>query len=348
MEQSKEIKCVVWDLDNTLWDGVLLEDSHVSIKPGIVDVLNTLDERGILLSIASKNDYDMAMSALEGFNIHNMFIYPQINWSAKSHSIETISEKLNIGKDTILFIDDQKYELEEVASEHPEVHCVSVSEYDKLLDMQALIPRFITKDSKRRRQMYFENIERTIEEDRTTLPKEEFIASLNMVFTVKRATEEDLQRAVELTSRTNQLNATGISYSYEELVELSSSSEHIVLICELEDRFGSYGKVGLSIIQLFEDYWHIKLLLMSCRVISRNLGNVLLTYIMMQCKRENKILRMDFIDTGRNRAMDIMLGLANFKQKEEIDDSSIILENTLKGDIELPQYLKIVSDGSLI
>ena len=97
----KEIKCVVWDLDNTLWEGILLEDQEVKLNPGIEKVLSALDDRGILHSIASKNEYDDAMEKLREFELDQFFLYPEIHWNPKSSSIGKIQKNLNIGMDTM-------------------------------------------------------------------------------------------------------------------------------------------------------------------------------------------------------------------------------------------------------
>ena len=94
MREQKEIKCVVWDLDNTLWHGTLLEGDTVRLKDGIADVIEELDNRGILHSIASKNHYDDAIGQLRKFGIEKFFLYPEINWNAKSRSIAAIRENL--------------------------------------------------------------------------------------------------------------------------------------------------------------------------------------------------------------------------------------------------------------
>ncbi len=91
---NKEIKCIIWDLDNTLWDGVLLENDDISLKPGIVEIIRELDTRGILHSIASKNSFDYAIRKLEEFGISEYFLFPEINWDLKSISISNIQKKL--------------------------------------------------------------------------------------------------------------------------------------------------------------------------------------------------------------------------------------------------------------
>ena len=102
-KKETKIKCVIWDLDNTIWNGVLIEDSSVILRDRIKGIIEVLDQRGILQSIASKNDYDLAMAKLRELGLDEYFIYPQINWGPKSISIKEIAKSINIGMDTISF-----------------------------------------------------------------------------------------------------------------------------------------------------------------------------------------------------------------------------------------------------
>ena len=111
---NKFIKCVIWDLDDTLWHGTLLEDSHITLRAGVVDIIKTLDTRGIWQSLASKNDAALARAKLQECGLAEYFLYPQINWQSKVRSIELIATSINIGLDAIAFIDDQAFERDEV------------------------------------------------------------------------------------------------------------------------------------------------------------------------------------------------------------------------------------------
>ncbi|MCK5705654.1 MAG: HAD-IIIC family phosphatase, partial [Cyclobacteriaceae bacterium] len=214
MMEKPEIKCIVWDLDGTLWDGILLESDDVMLKTGIKEIIRTLDSRGILHSIASKNDYETTLIKMREFGLEEYFLYPKINWNAKSESISSIQKNLNIAMESIMFIDDNPFERDEVRHTHPEVECIDVIDFNKLLDHPRLNPRFITKDSQTRRLMYFQNMKRKKEEGDYQGPKAEFLALLNMRFSITNAQEEDLKRAEELTVRTHQLNTTGKTYDY--------------------------------------------------------------------------------------------------------------------------------------
>ena len=338
--EKKTIKCVVWDLDHTLWNGVLLEDGQVALRPEIVQVIQTLDSRGILQSIASKNEHDMAMDQLRKFDLHEYFLYPQINWNSKAASIKSVATSLNIGLDAIAFIDDQMFEREEVNYSLPQVLCIDALEIDDLLERAEFNPRFITEDSKKRRQLYLSDIERQKAETRFVGPNEEFLATLKMVFTIADAREEDLMRVEELTVRTNQLNTTGVVYSYDELDYFRQSSSHKLLVASLEDKFGDYGKIGLAFVECDDEIWTIKLLLMSCRVMHRGVGTILLNHIMNLAKEQHVSLRAEFVHTKVNRMMYVTYKFAGFRKIDEVGETTV-LENNLSQIQSFPEYVKV-------
>ena len=340
MTEERKIKCLVWDLDNTLWNGVLPENDQVFLRNGVVDVIKTLDSRGILQSIASKNDYDHAMAKIREFGLTDYFLYPQINWNPKSSSIEAIAKSINIGIDTLAFIDDQPYEREEVNFSLPEVLCIDAADMDKLPDMPEMNPRFITDDSAIRRQMYLSDIRRNEIEEDFLGPQEDFLASLDMAFTISPAKEEDLKRAEELTVRTHQLNTTGYTYSYNELNHFRTSPEHILLVATLDDKYGTYGKIGLTLIECNEEIWEIKLLLMSCRVMSRGVGAIMINYIRNEAKQNCVGLRAEMISNERNRMMYMAYKFAGFKEVEKKGDLTVF-ENDLTNIPIFPDYLKV-------
>ncbi|MCL5260275.1 MAG: HAD-IIIC family phosphatase [Gammaproteobacteria bacterium] len=337
---EKKIKCVVWDLDNTLWDGTLLEGDQLSLKENAVNIIKTLDGRGILNSIASKNEYNLAMDKLKNFGLDSYFLYPQINWNAKHFSVKQIAESINIGADSLAFIDDQEFELDEVRHSLPEVCCINSENMDDILQMPEMNPRFITQDSRIRRQMYQSDIKRKEIEDNFEGPQQDFLASLAMKFTILNATENDLQRAEELTIRTHQLNTTGYTYSYEELRDFINSDKHLLLISSLDDKYGTYGKIGLSLIEKNEEFWNIKLLLMSCRVMSRGVGNVMITHIMSMAKTQKVRLLAELIPTEKNRMMYMTYKFSGFKEIKN-DGKIITFENELTNIPKISSYIAL-------
>lgn len=338
--KQQTVKCVVWDLDHTLWDGVLLEDESVTLRPAVVEIIKILDSRGILHSIASRNDYNTAMRKLEQFSLQDYFLYPQINWNAKSDSLKTIAQSINIGIDTLAFVDDQSFEREEVAFSLPEILCIAVEDLDTMLDLPMLNPRFITEDSHLRRLLYLSDIQRNQAEKEFIGPNEAFLATLGMSFTISSAQESDLQRAEELTLRTHQLNTTGYSYSYDELNAFRHSPNHILLIASLDDKYGTYGKIGLALIEKQAEFWTIKLLLMSCRVMSRGVGTVLMNHIMRLAEQAQVRLRAEFISNDRNRLMHVTYKFGGFRQISQERDL-ILFEHDLSQIQPMPPYIRV-------
>jgi FkbH-like protein len=338
-----KVKCLVWDLDNTLWDGVLLEDTQVTLRDNVADVIRTLDSRGILQSIASRNDYDSAMAQLQKFNLREYFVHPQINWGAKSVSMQRISEAINIGIDTLAIIDDQVFERDEVKSVHPKVQCYDVTDMDNIVDRPEMMPRFISDESKRRRQMLQAEITRNKVEESFQGAQDQFLASLEMRLELNPAREKDLERAEELTLRTNQLNTTGRTYSYEELNDLRKSDDHHLLVASLKDKYGSYGTIGLALVEKHDSGWWIRLLLMSCRVMNRGIGGAIITYIRQLARNASEKLFADIMVNDRNRMMYMTYKFNHFREIEKSGDLTV-LENDLSQIPPFPSYLTVSAD----
>jgi FkbH-like protein len=336
------IKCVVWDLDNTLWDGILIEDKQVSVKPEVVAQIRRLDSLGVLHSIASRNDHDLAMARLRDEGLDEYFLYPQINWNPKSRSVEVIAEAINIGLDAIAFVDDQAFERAEVEHALPAVTTVDASRVGIVLHGPEFTPKFVTDESKLRRQLYRSAALRDRGEAEYTGTSAEFLATLDMRFTITQAAEEDLQRAEELTVRTNQLNSTGRTYSYQELDTLRRSPNHLLLVASLTDRFGSYGKIGLALVERSEPAWYLRMMLMSCRVVARGVGTVLLNHIMSLAKADDALLRAEFINTGRNRLMYLTYSFAGFTEVAR-EGQQMLLESDLSRIQPPPAYLTVMA-----
>ena len=345
------IKCIVWDLDNTLWNGTLLEGDDVRLRDRVRETLLELDSRGILHSIASRNHAGTALARLREFGLEEYFLYPQINWGSKAASIGVIAESLNIGLDAICFIDDDPFELAEVHTVHPTVLCLDHSQVPFLLQMPELKPASITPESRSRRQMYLGEMRRKQTEEAFTGAHEEFLATLGMAFTISSARAEDLTRAEELTNRTNQLNTTGRTYSREELEQLRGSDRHLLLMAELSDKFGGYGKIGLALVECNPEVWIIKLLLMSCRVMNRGVGMILLNYILRRARESGVRLLSEFVANDRNRMMYVTYKFAGFTEVESRDGVHI-LQHSLESIPPVAGYVRVevpaeVRGGSL-
>lgn len=339
---KNRIKCVVWDLDNTLWDGVLLETNTLpALRPHVRELIETFDQRGILQSLASKNEPGPALAALAEHGLDQYFLYPQISWNSKSQAISNIAQKLNIGIDTFAFIDDQVFERDEVLSVHPGVRTFDETMLGQLAQQPDFIPLYITEDSKKRREMYQKDALRAQAQEEFKGPEDAFLRTLNLKLRLKPAREEDLYRAEELTVRTNQLNTTGVTYSAEQLRDLIASEQHQVIVAELDDKYGAYGAIGLLLISQQPGRWCMDLFLMSCRVMSRGVGGVILTALRTSCRNQQIELAAQFRETDRNRMMFITYRFAGFRPEGEL------LINDLRNVPALPDYMQLHLDAGM-
>ena len=169
-----------------------------------------------------------------------------------------------------------------------------------------------------------------------------FLQTLDMKFKIAQAGPMDLIRAEELTLRTNQLNSTGITYSYEELEHYMQSDSHQLLVCELTDKYGSYGKIGLVLVEFKDDVMLIKLLLMSCRVAARGVGSVLLTYLIRHAAENGFKLQANFRRTNRNRQMLVTYQFAGFKEQSRDEQDNILFEHDLNTQTAYPEYVQLI------
>lgn len=335
----RKVKCVVWDLDNTVWEGTLSEGDDVILRPGVLDTIIALDERGILNSIASRNEEAAALRALERLAIASFFVAPKINWADKSSSIRDIAKEVNLSLDTFAFVDDQPIERDQVLRDLPEVRCYDVDRVASLVGVLGLTKLPITAESRERRRRYqVEHVRQSSEAAFEGSPAD-FLATLQMVMTISLAREDDLDRAQELTVRTNQLNSTGRIYSRERLAELGRSDDHRLLIANLEDKYGSYGRIGLALVETSDTRWTVKLLLTSCRVMSRGVGTVLLEHVMRGARDAGVSLRAHFVRTPQNRIMLITFRFAGFR---EVAGEPLLLEHPLTEINAPPAHLRLI------
>lgn len=266
---AKQVKCVVWDLDNTLWNDVLIETDNeetIQLNPGVLDLIKALDERGIIQSIASKNDHEAAWPVIEKLGLAEYFIYPQIHWNAKSGSMEQIAKNLNIGIDSLALIDDSVFERNQVKSVLPQVRVYDATEVDKLLGY----PEFdviVTEESKNRRAMYRAEEKRNqlMQSDNTDTV--EFLKKCHLKMEIfSPETEEEKQRCYELVVRTNQLNMSGVKYTAEEFERVFARDGHTNFAFSCEDDFGKYGIVGFGQYKVDDSILIFTEFAMSCRV----------------------------------------------------------------------------------
>jgi FkbH-like protein len=276
---SRTCKCVVWDLDHTLWHGVLIEDGRerLRLKPRIPEILQTLDEHGVLISALSKNDPRDALAALREFGIGDFFLFPQISWNPKSIGIQQIAASLNIGLDSLLFVDDSPFERDEVQSVCPDVMVLDAAEYLNILSRpECQAP--VTEESRKRRLLYRQQEGRDTAQKTFAGDYSDFLRDCHLRLTIRPFAKANMDRVHELTQRTNQMNFSGMRYSREQLLALLDDREVDTYVLDCEDRFGSYGTIGFSTVQTHEP--RMTDLMFSCRIQSKRVEHAFITYIL--------------------------------------------------------------------
>jgi FkbH-like protein len=307
-EPRPKVKCVVWDLDNTLWNGTLAEDGpeRVTPIPTAVATIVELDRRGILSSIASKNDPNVARTALERFGLLSYFVSPQIGWGPKSEAIRQIAATLDIGMDTLVFIDDQAFERGEVQMLCPGVEVLPQGAVARLPALERFdVPA--TGEAAKRRAMYQTEERRQRDRSRSNLDYDGFLRSCAITLDVRPLTQDDIRRVFELSQRTNQLNVSARRYNIEDIETLMNSPDArntYVLSCR--DRFGDYGVIGFCVMNrssaLVESFF------MSCRVQRKRVENAFFALLAAEAAAlGHKTLRIAYCRTDRNDTAVAML-----------------------------------------
>ena len=243
---APKVKCVVWDLDNTVWRGTLVEDdpAALQVRPEVVEIIQSLDARGVLQSVASKNDEGEAQAMLERFGLAEFMLHPRISWEPKSLAIGSIAQALDIGVDSLMFIDDQPFERAEVQAAHPSVRVLDAEDLVGLLDRTELdVP--VTAESRRRRTMYREESQRREVLAEGPSDFDAFLRSCEIELRLTRITDENQERVYELAQRTNQLNYSGERLERSDITALINGDGPLTgVVMSASDRFGDYGIIG--------------------------------------------------------------------------------------------------------
>ncbi len=324
LEKSRK-KCLVLDLDNTLWGGVVgdigIENIELSeFKEGarykdFQKRIKELKELGVLLAICSKNEENYAMDVFEKNKEMVLksddFIIKKINWQPKSKNISEIADELNIGLDSIVFIDDSRFEREEVKSNLPQV---IVPEFPKdTSDLENFIIDVYknyfytinqTEEDKKKTKMYVDNIKRETEKKKSA-SIDEFLEKLNTKIYLWRLKPENLQRAHQLIHKTNQFNLTTKRYSEKQLQEFMNDPYYEIYVSRVEDKFGDNGIVFLLIAKKGDNKILIDSLIMSCRVMERFIEDRIISYLEDQWFKDGfQEIESTYLKTERNKPVE--------------------------------------------
>jgi len=354
-EKVSPKKCVVLDLDNTLWGGIVGEDNLEGIQLGddfpgkayrdFQRHLLHLKNKGILLAVASKNNPE---DAYEVFDKHDAMILSrkdiavfEVHWESKVESIKRIAKKLNIGIDSLVFVDDNPKEIGEVSERLPDVSCVLVPE--ELADLPGLlaetdffdIAEVTDEDRRRTEMMAADNLRQQTQE---AMSEEEFRKSLKLKIEVFEIEKQHLSRVTQLINKSNQFNLTTIRRTQDEVETLANSGSAMVLGMDIQDKYGDYGLVGVAILQRESHICIIDTLLMSCRVLGRGAEE---TFIAKLAEAAHKLgcdeLRGNYIPTAKNAMVKDLYRRFQFTRLDQSDEWTIKIKDVPRA----PQHIEV-------
>jgi len=316
---ERRIKCLVWDLDQTLWSGILLEGGAVALRPGICETITELDRRGILQSIASQNDPALAIEQLRVWGLFDYFLHPQISLPAdKSFQVSNIASLLSFQLEHIAFIDDDPRERAYVAYALPAVAVLRADQALTLTQMAMFIVDQPTEEARRRREFHRADAQRRAVEHGWRGRRLDFLRHCRIVLVLRRAAPEDAPRIAELVERTNQLNVAAYHFNERDILGQIGSPDYRLTVARMSDRFGDYGTVGAMIIRQLQPKWLIEVLLVSCRAMGRGVGEALLCCAIRQASEQGrKSLHALYRMTDYNRAMYTLFVTHGFKREQK-------------------------------
>lgn len=306
---AQKVKCVAWDLDNTLWKGVIGDDGadNVQVNPDALDLIKRLDERGILQTIASKNNHDVAWDKIVALGLENMFLYPAINWEQKSQNLRKIADALNIGIDTFALIDDSAFERAEVTAALHEVRVYDAVNIPTLINKAEFdVP--VSEESKNRRQSYLNEVKRKKFSANWGGEEGDYISFLRAcelemsIFTP--ISDIDRMRCLELILRSNQYNISGHRYDENEFSHLLNSPNYKCLAFRVKDRFGDYGIVGCASLKTDQQDLILQDFVMSCRVAMKHIEKAFFLALIRSTLFKNyERLSINVVKTERNNPL---------------------------------------------
>ena len=347
-------KCIVLDLDQTLWGGIIGEDGYDGIKLGPDTVGRTfvefqktllgLNNRGILLAINSKNNFNEAMNVIKNHPYmilkEENFASIQINWSDKLSNMYEISKELNVGLDSMVFFDDDPINRELIKKMIPEVLTVDLPNdpamyVSSLIELNDFNVLKITDEDIKRNQMYVVEHKRN-ELKRETNNLENFLKELNIQVKIKKADDFSIPRITQLILKTNQFNLTTKRYQIEEINDLIKNPEILIGYAEVLDKFGDSGITGVFIIKKNKTEWKIDTFLLSCRVMGRGIEDFIISYILNLAKKEGvKIVRGEYIPTPKNKPAEDFLKKYGFEKNQDF------WEFNLENNIKIPEHINV-------
>lgn len=340
---GKNKKCLVLDLDNTLWGGIIGDDGMENIEIGhetptaeaytaFQQYVLGLKARGIILAVCSKNEEDVAKTGFDHPDsvLHvDDFVSFRANWEPKNRNIQAIAEEINIGTDSLVFIDDNPAERQIVRDTMPEVAVPEVDPVDVFSYIRAIEgagyfePVTISEDDRKRNASYMENKQRR-ELAGAMESYDDFLKSLQMEAEIAPFRPMYFDRIAQLTNKSNQFNLTTRRYTRADIEQMANEPQYITLYGRLTDKFGDNGLVSVVIGEKMGDALHIHLWLMSCRVLKRGMEQMMLD-VLAECAADDgcKELIGYYYKTAKNKMVADLYATFGFEKITQEGDDTV-------------------------
>ncbi len=338
---GKSKKALIFDCDNTLWKGILGEDGFNKIKiyKEIQYIAKNLARKGVIIGLCSKNNAEDVGEVLEKHKDiilkDNDIVIKKVNWHNKVSNLETIAEELNIGLDSIVFIDDSDFEVNLVREKLPMIKVFQVP--DKEYEYSAMLRKIsnlfynptYTEEDFNKVKMYKSQIQRKTEK-RKVGNIENYLNSLNLEIHVYIDDANYIERISQMTQKTNQFNLTTKRYTENDIENFIKDINKNVVAIQVSDKFGDNGIVGLAILDYKNEDVIIETLLMSCRVLGRNIEYMFIDIIANIIEnKKSKTIKSKYIKTYKNKQVSNFYDKCNFKMvKEEGNMKSYEINST--------------------
>jgi FkbH-like protein len=359
--RGKSRRCLVLDLDNTVWGGVIGDDGLEGILIGQGDatgeahlevqrVALSLRDRGIVLAVSSKNNDDVARKP---FREHPEMLLKedhlavfQANWSDKASNITAIAEELALGLESFVFLDDNPAERNIVRQTLPQVAVPELpadpAYYARVLLASGYFEAIALSDEDRKRAGFYQDNARRVALQKNVADIDSYLISLDMVMTVQPFDEVGRARIAQLINKSNQFNLTTRRYTEVEVAEAERDPDCMTLQIRLADTFGDNGMIAVIICRSSGRSWHIDTWLMSCRVLGRRVEEATLQEILFQARRAGiDSLIGTFRPTERNSLVEKHYEKLGFDCLERKEDGTTIWQLSVADAAELELPMKI-------
>ena len=354
--QGKFKKCIILDLDNTLWGGIIGDDGLESIQIGTLGIgkaftrfqkwLKELKNRGIILAVCSKNEDSIAKSPFLNhpemvLKLEDIAVFVA-NWNSKADNINQIQQILNIGFDSMVFIDDNPAEREIVRTHLPLV-CVpelpeDPSNYLPFLISENLFETVSYSGNDLERTKQYQEEAKRVELSKSITNMDDYLVSLDMTAKIGSFKDIDIERIAQLTQRSNQFNLRTIRYTNIEIESIMANPNFLTVSVEVGDKFGNYGLIGVVIIEMIGTNAKIDTWIMSCRVLKRTVEHTVMNYVVESLLILNiETLNGKYIPTDKNK---LVLNLLRDLGMSETKTHNYALN--LKEFEKLKSFIKIV------